>query len=326
MSARIVGNIATIRVGRCPHCHDVDLALWSESSDFLLASSVQTYRYLRCRTCGVMFLATRPAEAFLGDIYPDEYSPYASAATKAAAGGRRALATRALIRLLSVPETRFRARLEAYYAGLGNGAVFLDFGCGAGKMLNRMRAQGCSTVGMDLSERTLEEVRSRGHVALPAVSVGWNAIADSSVDFVRMNHVLEHLYCPEEVLLRLRSKMRPGARLHIAVPNPEGLSARLFGRYWHGLDCPRHVILFPPRVLATWLDRLGFSKRQVLHEPLYKDFIRSQARAWRRRQGADAAVLDELISSPLRRLLAALPVLVATLAGFPDRFHLIAER
>jgi hypothetical protein len=54
--------------------------------------------------------------------------------------------------------------------------------------------------------------------------------------------------------------------------------------------------------------------------------IAHAARAWRRREGADGAALDELISAPFRRFLAALPVLVATLAGFPDRFHLIAER
>ena len=184
MSAAAVSDIATIRVDRCPHCHGDELASWSEASDFLLATSSQTYSYLRCRKCGVLFLATRPVETALEGIYPDEYSPYAPAARKAAAAGHRSLATRGLMRLLNIPETRFHARLEAYYAGLGDGSVFLDYGCGAGKMLDRMRAQGCTTVGMDFSERALDEVRSKGHVALPAAAAGWDAVADSSVDFV----------------------------------------------------------------------------------------------------------------------------------------------
>lgn len=326
MSRVTVDDIAIVRVDRCPHCHGADVARWAEGVDFLLASSSRTYTYLRCRTCTVLFLATRPAEMSLGRIYPDEYTPYAPAAAKAASARRRPLVARVLMRLVDVPERRFRARLERYYAGLGEGSIFLDFGCGAGAMLDRMRAQGCTTVGMDFSERALDTVRSKGHVALPAVPAAWDAVADSSVDFVRMNHVLEHLYHPADVLERLRTKMRQGARLHIAVPNPEGLSARLFRRHWHGLDCPRHVILFPPAVLATWLDQLGFTTRRILHEPLYKDFIRSQARAWRRHEGADGAALDELMSAPFRRVLAVLPVLAATLAGFPDRFHVIAER
>jgi SAM-dependent methyltransferase len=326
MSPAAVSDIATTRVDRCPHCHGADLAWWTEAPDFLLASSAQRYTYLRCRTCGVLFLATRPEELSLGRIYSDQYSPYAPATRTSGPARSPSLVGRVLMRLVTAPETRFHARLEGYYARLPSGSLFLDFGCGAGKMLDRMRARGCMTVGMDFSERALGEVRSKGHVALPVVAAGWDALAESSVDFVRMNHVLEHLYRPDDVLQRLRMKMRPGARLHIAVPNPAGLSARLFKRHWHGLDCPRHVVLFPPTVLAAWLDHLGFRKRHLLYEPLYKDFIRSQARAWRRHEGADGVALDEIMTAPLRRLLAALPVLVATCAGFPDRFHVIAER
>ena len=44
----------------------------------------------------------------------------------------------------------------------------------------------------------------------------WDEVADESLDLVRLNHVLEHLYNPKDALRALRVKMNPGARLHIA--------------------------------------------------------------------------------------------------------------
>ena len=38
-----------------------------------------------------------------------------------------------------------------------------------------------------------------------------------------------------EALRALARKMAPGARLHVALPNPAGWTARLFRSTWHGL-------------------------------------------------------------------------------------------
>jgi 2-polyprenyl-3-methyl-5-hydroxy-6-metoxy-1,4-benzoquinol methylase len=189
-----------------------------------------------------------------------------------------------------------------------------------------MRAKGCKTIGMDFSEHSLRIARSSGHLALPADETGWSQIAQGSVDFVRMNHVLEHLYEPAQVLRRLRARMAPGAVLHIAVPNPDGLSARLYGRYWFGLDCPRHVIFFPLHTLRAWLEHLGFSILEVITEPAAKDFIRSQALQARHRYGMEYGDLDQLGRREDLRGKAALPVLFARLIGLPDRFHVFAAR
>jgi SAM-dependent methyltransferase len=270
----------------------------------------------------VLFLSTPPVETALDQIYTEKYQPYAVAKRRS----RTNDLTENVLRLLNIPQKLFARRLADYYAALGPGNVFLDFGCGAGDMLNRMRKTGCKTIGMDFSVRALEVARSKGHLALPANEDGWSAVDDDSVDFVRMNHVLEHLYRPAEVLKHVHQKMRPGARLHIAVPNPDGISAKLYRRHWHGLDCPRHVILFPPRVLVNWLGDLGFRVRRLLYEPLTKDLIRSQALARRDAQVSGATNVDELMFRPIRVAAALMPVLVATLAGFPDRFHVIAER
>jgi hypothetical protein len=182
------------------------------------------------------------------------------------------------------------------------------------------------TIGMDFSEHSLRAAQGGGHRALPADEAGWSEIAQGSVDFVRMNHVLEHLYEPTQVLRRLHAKMGAGAVLHIAVPNPDGLSARLYGRYWFGLDCPRHVIFFPLHTLGGWLEQLGFRVLEVVKEPAAKDFIRSRALLARHRYGMDYGDLDQLGNREDLRGKAALPVLLAQLIGLPDRIHVFAAR
>jgi len=325
MNAPISLDIPTTDLHHCPHCGGQELLRWGEAADFLIGTSSQLYRYLRCRHCRVLFLATRPVEAALGKLYPEDYSPYGASARKAPVKPASRLA-KAWMRMVDGPEKRFRARIHAYYYELPAGSVFLDFGCGAGKMLDRMRERGCQTIGMDFSESALRQVRAKGHCALPAAPSGWDALSDGSLDFVRMNHVLEHLYEPKPVLMQLMRTMRPKARLHIALPNPNGLSASLFGSYWHGLDCPRHVVLYPPRMLMRWLESIGFRAPRLLKEPVYKDFIRSRARAQRRHRGGDARAIDPLMDDRVRRSLATVPVLLASAVGFPDRFHVIVER
>jgi hypothetical protein len=179
---------------------------------------------------------------------------------------------------------------------------------------------------MDFSAHALSIVEQKGHRALLASAVGWKSISDESVDFVRMNHVLEHLYNPVDVLQNIRRTMTRHAVLHIAVPNPRGLSARIFRRYWLGLDCPRHVMLFPPVTLGRLLQRAGLEVERTVPEALTKDHIRSWAYWLRARGMIETFEPDVYIRRTLLRLAAGLPMLVAHPFGLADRFHVFARR
>jgi predicted SAM-dependent methyltransferase len=204
--------------------------------------------------------------------------------------------------------------------------MFLDFGCGAGEYLNRMRDAGYSTIGMDFSSHALGAIERNGHKALPVSSEGWARLAPASIDFVRMNHVIEHLYDARQALTMLHAKMKPGARLHIAVPNPSGLSAKVFRRYWHGLDCPRHVILYPPESLSNLLTSVGFKVERLLHEPLTKDHIRSWSYFFQGKGLAKRSNPDSSMHKPLWRLLSMGPSVLAAFTGHADRYHIVATR
>jgi predicted SAM-dependent methyltransferase len=153
----------------------------------------------------------------------------------------------------------------------------------------------------------------------------WDELEDGSLDFVRLSHVAEHLYDPASVLRRLRQKMRPGARLHLAVPNPASVTSLLCRSRWLGLDCPRHIMLYTPARLRRLLAEVGFASFTTLHEPVTKDLARSLAYlahdwGWIEHD----AIHRTIYNRPLAALLMV-PMGLAAALGRGDRFHVFAQ-
>lgn len=220
---------------------------------------------------------------------------------------------------------RFWADYWRHYAPPRAGAVLLDFGCGSEKFLNRARKLGWHTIGIDFSPGTIESVRAAGHRGYLAGDGAWPEIVDGSVDCVRLNHVLEHLYAPRETLANLKQKMRRGATIHIAVPNPASLASHLFRSRWLGLDCPRHIMLYTPDRARRLLSNLGFSDIRIAQETASKDAARSIAYLL-----ADAGLIAPKSAGGFAQhywlqLPLYLPMRVASALSLGDRFHVFAK-
>ena len=76
-------------------------------------------------------------------------------------------------------------------------------------------------------------------------------------------HALEHFDDPAAQLERIRSWMRPGGTLVVAVPNLGGLQARIGGDRWFHQDVPRHRVHLTPAGLRALLARTGFEPRRL---------------------------------------------------------------
>lgn len=328
---------------RCPNCGSLDLSIWRKGYDRLCRVSRQEFTYSKCRQCTVVFLSSRPAESDAHKFYPVDYGPYQPPGTHAGEKDKSAVSEQkpafqllkgALLKAVHglnnaavglSPDT-LSGEFQKFYRPPRDGARLLDFGCGTDAFLNHARAQGWDTLGMDVSPRTIEQLRRSGHRALLVSPSVWDEVEDESLDLVRMNHVLEHLYNPKEVLAAIRSKMGVGGKLHIALPNPDSLTSRLFRSRWFALDCPRHVMLYSPAVLKRLLEEAGFCDLRVLHESITKDFARSLGyllhdRGW--------IGHDEVKQLMHRQGLAALlftPARIAAAWGAADRFHVFAHK
>lgn len=327
-------RLETERVGACPLCGSTATRTWrTDCRDWQQPSAVDRFQYERCSRCAARFLVVRPREAELAKVYFTGYGPYQAAPeatpqpppvhplAKAAALPLHA-AGAALGRS---NRHRLARRLDAVYTPEAQGETLLDYGCGAPTFLDGARQRGWTTVGVDFATDVVEAVRAGGHGAFLVGEELDRNVTDASVSCVRMNHVIEHLYHPREALSAIRGKLRPGGRIHISTPNPASLGSRVLRRRWHALDCPRHVILYQPRVLRRLLEELGFRDIAIEHEVGPKDLTRSWGIVlYDRGRIAHEQIAAMAADRPRSGLL--LPIAgVGAMVGAADRFHVFAR-
>lgn len=332
-AARAGIEVETETLDHCPNCNGDAIRHWCHTPDRALGVSVQRFAFSRCNACGLLFQSTRPVEREIHHFYPENYGPHVPRRKPRPNGGGPATSRRdpgsamaGRINRRRWPNLALPRLIDRPYADLQPGMVLLDFGCGRGEQLDRAKRKGCQTIGIDFSERAVAEVRRNGHTAMLATPDLWDAIADETVDLVRMSHVLEHLYEPRPVLAEIVRKMKPGARLHVSVPNPAGWAAAAFRGAWFGLECPRHIMMYPPEAVRRLLAEFGLSEVEVLHEPAAKDQVRSWSYALGLDGGFGSGAFARLLSKRIFWLVFLPGAWLAALSRHGDRLHVFARK
>ena len=241
---------------------------------------LRTWTIDRCRDCETLFLNPRPTEASIGKAYEGRYythtappDPSAWPATRGAALRERVLkgyvnrrfgyrlspessAGRIVVPLL--PGGRALASNHVRDLRAPSGAArLLDVGCGNGAFLVRMRAAGWGVEGIEPDPEARAFATGAG-LTVHAGPLTTHPFGAAAFDAVTMNHVLEHLHEPREVLAACARVLRPGGVLWIAAPNGAATGLGRFGRHWFPLDPPRHLVFFTPRSLRDALSQAGF--------------------------------------------------------------------
>ena len=78
-------------------------------------------------------------------------------------------------------------------------------------------------------------------------------------DVVTLWDVIEHVPDPKSMLTEINRIIKPDGLVVIRVPNGKSLDSKLFGKYWAGIDSPRHYYVFTIDTLSTLLESAGFS-------------------------------------------------------------------
>ncbi|MBI4322997.1 MAG: class I SAM-dependent methyltransferase [Candidatus Omnitrophica bacterium] len=199
----------------------------------------QQFAITRCGICGLG--VTKPQLDDLTSYYPPAYRKYTGL-------------TRACLRWL------YGRRMRSVTKRMNRLGIALDMGCGDGWMLDALRRQGWSVLGI---ERTPQSARAAWvEHGVPAIAGGLEAIqARPCADLIIMFHVLEHLPDPLEALCQCAARLKPGGWLLVSVPNLESWQARWFGRHWFHLDVPRHLFHFSPSSVKHALASAGLEVR-----------------------------------------------------------------
>ena len=130
----------------------------------------------------------------------------------------------------------------------------LDIGCGRGLFLHVMQRNGWDVLGVELNDDTASYAREKyGLKVITGSPLGWD-IPDESLDVITVNHVLEHLDNPIEMLSVCRKLLKKGGLLVIAIPNIDSLQASAGKSLWFHLDVPHHLCHFSESGLKKLLE------------------------------------------------------------------------
>ena len=246
----------------CEVCGHTGTTVWvPEGRDWLLGKRDERFRALRCAACGFAFLESPPNDP--ARYYPARY--FSSV-------GETPPGLRWLKKALAACEARWLHRR------VPEAVSILEVGPGTGTFLLALRDayRGSRIQGVDVTgEAGLATLIAPDIRVTYAATLDAALFGDGEFDLVVMRHVLEHVPDLAGFLGEIRRVSRPGGTLYVTVPNRSSWAARFFGRYWYGLDFPRHLRFLSVPDLAAVLGKAGFRLVGTGHETDTIDWVGS---------------------------------------------------
>jgi SAM-dependent methyltransferase len=202
------------------------------------------WQYLRCLTCGLIFLDPQPSKKFLHNHYQD-YLPVDDRGIES--------------------WHKLMAKVFAKSAGLIQKEIpvpgrLLDIGCGYGFFLEEMAQRGWQVEGLEISATGLSYGREKLGLDVsdsPLPRPDWQ---DNCYDVITLFYVIEHLHNPRVVLREAHRLLRKGGLLLLRWPHtaPIARMLRPWAKRMRLYQAPSHLFDFSPVTIYKILDQLEF--------------------------------------------------------------------
>lgn len=206
-------------------------------SDYNFNSTDEVATMLRCLDCGSLFPDRFPDRFSISQAYQSYY-------------------TDTSIR------TRFSRKASILEHLRGDSASrnipiharkVMDFGCGSGAWLARMKClrPSLQLVGTDVTKPRNNHSEFRWMEIDEMFSVG------EKFDWITLSHVIEHLHNPREIISKLSERVMPGGGIWISTPDAESFLFEIQEGRARDADFPRHRQVFSEKLLAHLLEESG---------------------------------------------------------------------
>jgi 2-polyprenyl-3-methyl-5-hydroxy-6-metoxy-1,4-benzoquinol methylase len=230
----------------CIACGSVKSTPWGVATDAEYRTTDDEFRYLKCETCGVLFISPVPSDR-LAEIYPKNYYSFVASKASLVQSIKAKLDARVFRKMLSdVP---------------GSSLSALDVGGGSGSQLDALKAASdgriTRTVIVDLDDHAATLAREKGHEYFCGRIETFES--ESRFDVAMLLNLIEHVDDPGRVLRKLAGMLNPHGMLLVKTPNWDALDARIFrNANWAGYHCPRHWVLFTKESFSALAKDSGF--------------------------------------------------------------------
>lgn len=248
----------------CPLCGNGDLQRFRSGQD-LLHRTKGEFQLVRCKACRHVFLNPRPTRESIRHVYPSEYAPYHLAAGEAAPRSNSIKTKlRTIPGLQRCVHWLTDSRAEFIPAVESSPKRALEVGCADGGFLQRLQELGWDGQGVEISVAAAAAARGRG-MNVESGTLEAAGFADSRFDAAFAWMVVEHLHDPVATLNEIRRVLVPSGWFVFSVPNLACWEPRVFRKYWHAYDLPRHLQHFTKATLRKLLAETGFELVHIFH-------------------------------------------------------------
>ena len=281
----------------CPKCGGTNTKIIIEGKDFLYKVP-GVFFVSECMNCGLWYQNPRPSKNELSNLYPNNYiphiissapnnEPFSPHSQKLLTFRKRLIGfikreskkfiSWFLIRIGFNRKWESGVDLDPAFVKDGN---LLEIGCADGRRLAALRTKGWDNLhGIELVATAAEKARSQGfHIEEGMVEEMLQKFPDNYFDVIVSSMVLEHLYNPFQIVCIIASKLKSGGQFLFSTITRDSLDAKIYGKYWGGLDFPRHMVHFRKKDIEGML-KPYFINIKKFHQFAPQDFIRSSS--WR---------------------------------------------
>lgn len=238
----------------CPVCEYPWTRRRYEVKDRFFGAAEGTFVLYHCRSCGLLFQNEGEILERLPSFYPDGYWWEPSGA---------ASRWERLYREWVIRHDQLALLLEI--CPPAEGLRLLDIGCGSGALVKGACRQGFDAYGLESSPRAVRVAEKEAPGRIFQGTERDMVEAGEKFDVLTLFHSLEHIPGPFAYLKELRKLLNEPGRIVVQVPNSASYQARLLGRRWYGLDCPRHLYNYSSYALLHLLSRAGYRVKRVRH-------------------------------------------------------------
>lgn len=147
---------------------------------------------------------------------------------------------------------------------INTGDCFLDFGCGIGELVLKMKSRGFVSCGVENNLNAYNACLKKN------ISVFKDLISlKSKFNLISCWHSLEHLSDFTTTLSKFNKLINKNGYLIVAVPNHESFDSKYYGKFWAGYDVPRHRFHFNKDALIRIVEDSNFE--MIDSSPMFLD-------------------------------------------------------
>jgi len=195
-----------------------------------------SFRYVRCVDCGLVYITPRLTEAEIAYIYdlgfesksiqrpePIDFSSYGS----------------------------FFKQISPYRKN----NTILDVGCFRGYLLMAAKERSWRVFGTEISKRAAQSASNSG-LNVHLGSLPDAHYSENYFDVISLFDVVEHLSDPMRYFREIRRILRPGGLVYLETPNFDSLLRFLFGQNWC-VFFPWHLYFFTKNTIEHMIIKAG---------------------------------------------------------------------